>query len=184
MIGGDTKLADLVAEQASSRLTVKQRIERRLDVLRQWHREGIPSGKHFPRSLTEARLWEDAELNIEPISSPNEFTTTHPLHGRLIQDVAGLLTELKMRFDRPANSRSKKSSASATKYDIKAFEQQLEAAVSQWHAERDLRLNEKKRVDSAEARSVLLLEENAQKDELIADLHRRLSAYQGLKGIK
>lgn len=177
-------LTDLVAEQATSRTTVKQRIERRLEVLREWHREGVPAGKHFPRSLTEARLWEDVELDIMPIASPNEFTTTHPLHGRLIKDVAGLLTELKKRFDRPSKSRLKKSSAAMAKYDAKAAEKQLEAAVSQWHTERDLRLNEKKRVDSAEARSSLLLEENAQKDELIADLHRRLAAHQGLKGVK
>lgn len=184
MTSEDSNLADLVAERATSRTTVKQRIERRLEVLREWHREGIPSGKHFPRSLTDARLWEDADLNIMPIASPNEFTTTHHLHGRLIQDVAALLTELKKRFDRPSKTRLKKSSAAAAKYDTKASEQQLEAAVSQWHTERDLRLNEKKRVESAEARSYLLLEENAQKDELIADLNRRLSEHQGLKGVK
>ena len=184
MTSDDSNLADLVAEQATSCTTVRERIERRLEVLREWHREGVPAGKHFPRSLTDARLWVDTELNIIPIASPNEFTTTHHLHGRLVQDVAGLITELKKRFDRPSKTRLKKSSAAVAKYDTKAFKQQLEAAVSQWHTERDLRLSEKRRVDSAEARSLLLLEENSQKDELIADLHRKLAAHQGLKGVK
>ena len=47
-----------------------------------------------------------------------------------------------------------------------------------------MRLQEKKRADAAEMRSVMLLEENRQKDELIADLRRQLQAKKGLRVVE
>ena len=179
-----SSVTDLVAGTAPGRQTVEQRIERRLEVLREWLRDGVPAGESIPASLKAARVWENTELGILPIASPNEFTTTHHLHGNRVRDIGGLLTELKKRFDRPASASSPKSSAAAAKFDRKAFERQLEAAVSQWHAERDQRLHEKRRADAAEARSVLLLEENARKDALIADLQRQLASHHGLRVVE
>jgi len=173
---------DLVADSVTKRQSVEQRIERRLEVLREWLREGVPAGKPIPKNLKAVRLWEDVELGILPIPSPNEFTTTHRQHGPLVRDVGGLLTALRKRFGRPAGSSKARSSATvATTFDRKAFDRQLSAAVSQWHAERDRLLHERKRADAAEARSVLLLDENAGKDELIADLRRQLAARDGLR---
>lgn len=179
-----SNVTDLVAGAASRRQSVEQRIERRLDVLREWLRDGVPAGESVPANLKAARVWENAELGIVPIASPNEFTTTHHLHGNRVRDIAGLLTELRKRFDRPAGKSSTRSSAAAARFDRKAFDRQLEAAVSQWHSERDRRLHEKRRADAAEARSVLLLEENARKDALIADLQRRLAGLQGLRVVE
>lgn len=176
-----TSATDLVAETVLKRQSVEERIERRLEVLREWLRDGVPAGESIPRSLKVARLWEDAELGILPIASPNEFTTTHHLHGHLVRDVGGLLTALRKRFDRPSRSSNEGNSAPATKFDRKAFDRQLEATVSQWHTERDQQLHAKRRADAAEARSVMLLEENARKDELIADLRRQLAARDGLR---
>ena len=166
------------------RQTVEQRIERRLEVLREWLRDGVPAGESIPANLKAVRVWDDAKLGILPIASPNEFTTTHHLHGNRVRDIGGLLSELKKRFDRPVSASSACSSAAAARFDRKAFERQLEAAVSQWHAERDQRLHEKRRADAAEARSVLLLEENARKDALIADLQRQLASRDGLRVIE
>ena len=177
-------VTDLLAETGSGRRTVEQRIERRLEVLREWLRDGIPVGESIPRSLNAARLWENVELGILPIASPNEFTTTHHLHGGRVRDIGGLLTELRKRFDRPTGRSSTRSTSAAAKFDRKAFDRQLEAAVSQWHAERDRRLHERRRADAAEARSVLLLEENARKDALIADLQHQLAAHQGLRVVE
>ena len=180
-----SNVTDLVAGTAPVRQTVEQRIERRLEVLREWLRDGVPADESIPASLKAARVWENAELGILPIASPNEFTTTHHLHGNRVRDIGGLLTELKKRFDRPGGSASSpRSSAAAAKFDRKAHERQLEAAVSQWHAERDQRLHEKRRADAAEARSVLLLEENARKDALIADLQRQLASHNGLRVVE
>jgi len=177
-------VTDLVAGTAPRRQTVEQRIERRLEVLRGWLRDGVPAGESIPASLKAARVWESAELGILPIASPNEFTTTHNLHGNRVRDIGGLLTELKRRFDRPASTSPTRSTAAAAKFDRKAHERQLEAVVSQWHAERDQRLHEKRRADAAEARSVLLLEENARKDALIADLQRQLASHHGLRVVE
>jgi len=177
-------VTDLVAGIAPMRQTVEQRIERRLEVLRKWLRDGVPAGESIPASLKAARVWENAELGILPIASPNEFTTTHHLHGSRVRDIGGLLTELRKRFDRPTVASSPRSSAAAAKFDRKAFERQLEAAVSQWHVERSQRLHEKRRADAAEARSLLLLEENARKDALIADLQRQLALHHGLRVVE
>ena len=163
------------------RQTVKQRIERRLEVLRAWLREGIPAGKAIPKNLTAVRLWEDADLRISPIVSPNEFTTTHHLHGPLVYDTAGLLTSLKRRYDRPGSSSQARATDIPAKFDRRAHERELASAISQWQALREKQLSEKSRADGAEARSYLLLEENAQKDELIADLRRQLTESGGLK---
>ena len=165
------------------RPSVEQRIERRLEVLRHWLREGVPEGKRIPKDLNAARKWDDLELAIIPIASPNEFTTTHPIFGERIREIAGLLTDLRKKFDCPLKY-PLKSTLTAEKFDRKATNRQLQAAVSQWHSERDQRLKEKKRADSAEARYTILLEENNQKDELIADLRRQLASKKGLRAVK
>lgn len=173
-------IADLVALNARPRLQpVAQRIERRLDVLREWLRDGIPMGKSVPESLNAARLWEDDDLGIQPIKTPNEFTTTHFDHGKDIRDIQGLLTALRVRYGRPKRPSSRASAVA--KFDRKAFDRALEASVSQWQTERHQRLQEKTRADSAEARSYLFLAEIDQKDRLIADLRQQLSAQKGLR---
>lgn len=169
--------------RASNRPSVENRIERRLEVLREWLREGIPAGKLIPKSLAEARAWGDAELGIVAIVSPNEFTTTHPTFGARVRDIAGLLTVLRKKFKQPA-SVSPRSGDRTLKFDRSALERQLAAVVSQWHAERDQRQQEKGRADSAEFRSVLLLKELEKKDELIADLRRQLASKQGLRVVE
>ncbi|WP_419830334.1 hypothetical protein [Methylobacterium sp.] len=181
MNGSQSSVIDLVAGAASKRQTIEQRLERRLEVLREWHREGIPAGKTIPKDLKAARTWEDPDLGILSIGSPNEFTSTHHVHGPRVKDIAALLTALKKRFGRPVTKSMAQGSEIATKFDRRAFDRQVEAMVSQWHTERDLRLQEKRRADAAEARSIMLLEENAQKDDLIADLRRQLTSHKGLR---
>lgn len=184
MSGQHRSVADLLASGGSKPQTIEQRIERRLQILREWLREGVPAGKAIPKNLKAARIWEDAELGIFPIGSPNEFTTTHDLFGRQVRDIAELLTSLHKRFGKPVGPSAPGPVAPVSKFDRRASERQLQAAVSQWQAERDQRLQEKKRADTAEARSVLLLEENKQKDQLIADLRRQLAAHGGLRVVE
>lgn len=177
-------VADFVAESGSKRQTVQQRIERRLEVLQEWLREGVPPDKLVPKSLKAARVWNDAELGILPIVSPNEFTTTHKVYGKLVRDTADLLTTLKNQFGKSKRQLASTPATTTVKFDRKTFDRQLEAAVSQWHSERDQQVHEKKRADAAEMRSVMLLEENKQKDELISDLRRQLAARRGLKVVE
>jgi len=181
MKGSRSLLSDLVADATLKPQSVEQRIERRLVVLRGWHNDGVPADQSIPGSLKAVRVWEDAELGIMPIASPNEFTTTHPLHGSMVRDIGSLLTALKKRFDRSAKTSSTRALAAAATFDRRAFDRQLQAAVSQWHTERDQRLQEKRRADAAEARSVMLLDEITRKDTIIADLQRQLAARDGLR---
>lgn len=173
-----------IAGAAEIQLSVRQRIEQRLKVLREWHREGIPAGQSIPSSLTAARLWQDTELGIHPISSPNEFTTTHRLYGSLVTNVSGLLTELKKRYGRPDAKSPRGQNSPSNKFDRAEFDSLLEAAVSQWHSERDRRLHEEHRADASDARSIDLLEENTHKDALIADLRRQLAARAVLRSVE
>lgn len=178
------QLTDLLAQGGARKLTIEQRIDRRLEVLRSWLRDGIPAGKSIPKNLKAARVWEDPELGIARIASPNEFTSSHHLHGPAVREIAAVLTQLKKRFHRPKTASASSAQALSTRFDRTAYERQLERVVSQWHSERDLRLNEKKRADAAEARSIMLLQESAEKDELIADLRRQLVARKGLRAVE
>lgn len=180
----NTRLAVVATESKVRNQSIAERIARRLDLLRSWRRDGIPQNKQVPKNLKEARIWQDAELGIASISSPNEFTTTHQLHGNDVREIASLLTALRRPTTRPKVKGRPKKSGSQEKFDRKAFDRQLERVASQWQTERDQRLRQERRADAAEARSVLLLEENAKKDALIADLRRQIAARKGLGLVK
>lgn len=184
MNAADPAIADLVAGAGAPRRTVKQRLDRRLEVLREWLVKGIPFGKVIPKDLKAARVWDDEDLGVLKISSPNEFTSTHVFHGADVREIAGLLTKLQKKFGKPASRAKPASSATAATFDRQAFDAQLKAAVSQWHSQRDGRLSEERRRQAAEARSMMVNEEIKQKDELIADLRRQLSDQGSLRSVK
>ena len=177
-------VTDLLAPIEAAPQSVQARLEGRLGVLRDWLRNGIPPGKVVPRSLTAAREWSEPELGIQRIGSPNEFTTTHPQHGKLVADLAGLLTELRKRYSRPESTSRARKSVPTEKFDRAAFDRQLAAATSQWHSERAQRMQEKDRADAANARSLTLLEENAQMEKLIADLRSQLATHKKLRAVE
>lgn len=184
MSANSTQVTDLLVQGSSSPKSVKERIERRLEVLREWLSEGIPPGKAIPSSLTAAREWDDEELRIQRISSPNEFTKTHHQYRQLVTDVAALLTELRRRYSRPTSKSTRRSLDPTEKFDKNSHQRQLANAVSQWHTERAQHLHEKNRADASDARSVALREENAQMEKLIADLRRQLAKHKGLKAVE
>lgn len=175
------KHSDLVARQSEGKSSISQRIEQRIKVLRAWQSEGTPTGLDFPRSLNAARKWCDPELGIESISSPNEFTTTHPIFGDRVKRIAEALTELKARASRLKKQSKKSAHAEPVSSQIRVLREQLAAAVDQWHMERELLLTEQRRANSAEARSAMLIREISQKEALIADLRRQLSEKNGLR---
>lgn len=182
MTKSNSTVVDLLAEDSSAQLqTVAQRIERRLEVLRAWLSDGIPLGKSIPRSLNAARVWEDDDFGIQQIRSPNDFTTTHAEHGRAVKQIGQLLTALTRRYGRPTGPAA---TTTARKFDRADYDRALEKAVSQWHTERDQRLAEQRRADDAKSLTVALLDENAEKDRLIANLQRQLKAKSGLRAVE
>lgn len=184
MNGTAPEVTDLVACGQARGVSVRDRIERRLEVLRLWLKEGVPQGKLVPASLTAAREWHDEELGIWPIKSPNDFTKTRSPYGKQVTDIAGLLTLLRERYTKAAVKKAARKLAAVSKFDRQAHDRQLASVTSQWHSERSARLQEKERADAAQARSVQLLEENTKLESLIADLRRQLTARGSLKVVE
>lgn len=176
-------VADLLACGKARGRSVKDRIERRLDVLRLWLAEGVPEGKLVPSSLTAAREWHDEELGIWPIKSPNDFTKSRSPYRKEVADIAGLITLLRARYTKASRATSRKNPPTS-KFDSHALERELSSIASKWHSERSARLQEKDRADAAQARSVQLLEENARLESLIVDLRRQLTSRQSLKVVE
>lgn len=170
--GSGSNIVDLVARPGQGTPTVADRINRRKVLLRQWLDDGVPMGRrgNVPSSLRAAREWDDPEIGIFRISSPNDFSQTHPVFGEGVREIARLLTAIAKRYGRP--TRPMKSAPTPAKFDKSLFEQQIASITSQWHMERYARLNDQRRADAAEQQSRILREENA-------DLRRKLSIYQG-----
>ena len=178
-----TAAADLLAEGASTRQSIAQRIKRRLEVLMEWKVHGVPAGKTVPKSLRSAREWEDPELGILEISSPNEFTTTHLVHGEQVREIQLLANEL-LKQGRDAADTDGEVMEPPAAFDRQRFDRLLEVAVSQWHAERDRHLEQKRRAESAEGRNALLQQEIKQKDALISELRKQIASPLGLRSVK
>lgn len=167
-----SKTMDLLARAQPTRSSVKDRIERRIAVLSEWVEMGVPLEKRcsVPLSLRAARDWQDAELEITRIASPNEFSQKHPIHGVGVREIARLLTELNKKSQSPKAPLIAPSSATKA-FDKREAKRQLEQVVSQWHSAQHSREAEQKRAESAERRAKIIERENA-------ELRRRLTAYE------
>ena len=165
-----------LARPPSKPQSVEDRIRRRIEVLEEWMENGVPAGKDIPQGLRAAREWQDDELRIAPIASPNEFTRTHDRHGHLVSAVSTLLDQLNYRYKYPKKNRIKPKERADDRRQMAHLQKQLESAVSQWHTERDAHLREKKRADAAEAHRSIIETESADKDKTIADLRRQIAA--------
>ncbi|WP_454656190.1 hypothetical protein [Bosea beijingensis] len=175
------------AAGATRTQSIAQRIESRLRLLRRWLQEGIPSGQPVPASLTEARLWHEPMLGILRISSPNEFTQKHPIHGGQVKAISELLTKIRRKYatnKRPGSASKERSVGSQAALDHSEMDRQLVAAVSQWHAERAAHLHQKGLADAAAARERNLLAEADMKDRVISDLRRELANRKVLRVVK
>ena len=87
----------------------RQRAEQKRAVLSAWVSRGVPDGKlsAVPRSLNEARLWNDVDLGVERIGSKSEFTRNHPDVGPVVIEIERLVAILLERT-KPARSWSKR----------------------------------------------------------------------------
>jgi hypothetical protein len=64
--------------------TVLERLTTKLETLRKLSRSPRPApGTYVPRNLRDFARWHDESLEIYPIGSPNEVTTTHHRYGRI-----------------------------------------------------------------------------------------------------
>jgi len=187
MSASRTNIARLQSTQSKKPPSVQSRIDRRIAILKKWLVNGVPAGEHVPKSLTQARLWDNAELSILKISSPNEFTTGHPLYGASVSTISELLTKLKRRDEKPKLAKNNGSIASGNRPEkivVDATKDALEQAVSQWHIHRDLAIHEGNRADAAEARLHLLQTELQKLTTQIAELRRDSARKGGLRSVE
>lgn len=106
-----------------------------MSILRDWLRDGTPSGKSAPETLREARLRNDAEPSFPPIRSTSDFTRTRPVFGRSLAQIADLLIEIRSRHGRQKNAKA--GGVSSRTSDREMRHRAMEAAVSRWHSKRE-----------------------------------------------
>lgn len=126
-------------DQGSTRPTVKERIERRIDLLESWFRDGVPAGyrQGIPTSLTKLRTWQLEEYGILPIGSPNEFTKTHPQFGGFVSKAEDALNRLLRKYPKAPKASRRASTVNPIQGEPRP---DYEKIVSQYHVERHARL--------------------------------------------
>jgi len=176
----------------TDRSSLKLRIERRVEVLREWKKTGIPDGQLLPLSLTELREWNDPALGIQRISSPNSFTKSHPQHGAAIRKAADLLAELHEKFRQPVPSRRvhQKSKqqlvdrAEELSEDLIAADERLLKTVEQWLSEKSAASDAKGRIESLQRKVDEQKEKLTERESEIAELRRQLALGRRLKVVE
>ena len=122
-------------ERASS---VASRVAKRVEILRKWKAEGVPQDRlsTLPVSLRDAAKWLDEEYGIEPIVSPNEFTTTHRGWGGSVAEIQRLLEALNTRHQAPRRKNSASVEAATSRKEVQELKILLSRVTSQWHMAR------------------------------------------------
>jgi len=170
---------------ADRRGSVADRVRRRLELLRGWNVEGVSAAylDKLPTSLREVAKWEDRELGIWPIASPNDFTTRHRTWGKSVLEIETLIRQIAGRYIRKAGGRPN-NVAGTTSTEGKILLGQLEDAVSRWHAERESAAAAREKCVSAEGRVARLMRELGEKDALISELRKRIMSLEAPRSIR
>lgn len=165
--------------------SVRDRVARRLELFRLWEKRGVPPEYvgRLPKSLRKVAQWSDADLGVYPILSPNDFSTRHSGWGELVREIQRCLAGLSSRA---TYTQQKKvgAAASSRRGDRRVVEGQLADAISRWHTAREELLRERDRANSAEARCARMSLQCQDKDALIAELRRKLSAFESVRAIR
>lgn len=176
------------AEPEGGRSSVASRIEKRVQLLRKWKKEGVPQDRlnALPASLREAAQWDDQQHEIQPIRSPNDFTTTHPDWGRSVSEIKELLDALNSRRQLPKRKKSAGTAAASTRKEVQELKILLSRVTSQWHMARSAATAARDELEYEKALSADLKDEAGrlqaqldQKDSELAALRRRLREADG-----
>lgn len=153
---------------------VDRQLERRREVLAEWVEIGfskLPEGTRVPSSLNQVRLWDEPCLGISKIGSPASFTTTHPVHGAAVRDIAGLLREL--ADQRAALGKAEQARATKRERWLAVLERSLVGAANRYVVLR-VELDETKlRLRVAEQSVAAFKHENGELRHLKAALPQR-----------
>lgn len=181
-----------MARLETDRSLLQVRIQRRLEVLREWKKSGVPDGQLIPLSLTELREWNDPALGIQRIASPNSFTKSHPQHGAAIVKLAALLGELHEKFRQPVLRRrvhEKTQNRLADRVaelneDLAAADERLLATVEQWLSEKSAASDAMVRIKSLQRKIDQQTQTLSERDSEIAELRRQLTPNRRLKVVE
>lgn len=115
---------------------VDDALEIRNRLLRQYSETGTPDGAYIPRSMKQYRLWEDAELSIVRLGSPNSTNVkdSGPSRVKLIQEASSLIAKLVAAERRPAPKRKPHTQLHARdQANIKRLEKLVRGMASTIH---------------------------------------------------
>lgn len=166
-------------------IPVKERVARRVRILRSWVEEGVPQAHvaAIPKSLRAVARWHDPALGITPIPSPNDFIKHHREWGWEVREIEEMLRALHARYRRgtsPAKSTSKLVSRSAQE-DI---DHAWATVIGQWHTERDVSVRSVSEADELRRSCQALRDELVEAKREIAALRAELSKGRGLRVAK
>ncbi|MBJ9656112.1 hypothetical protein I5588_16290 [Burkholderia multivorans] len=90
---------------------VDKALEERNRILRSYAETGVPNGVYVPKSMTQYRLWEDSNLGIVRIGSPNSINVrcSSPARVKLIKEASVLVVKLRSSLKKPAPKRKSHS---------------------------------------------------------------------------
>lgn len=114
--------------------TIKERLERRLEVLSRWERNGPPKGRTPPKSKSDLLGWSDEGLGIEPIGHRNACTLNHPQNGALVRECTRLMTDLAGR--RPRARSGTEADNKRLRQELRLAKDEITKLVGQWHTAR------------------------------------------------
>ncbi|SEI19621.1 hypothetical protein [Tardiphaga sp. OK245] len=179
----------MITDFNPKRSSIGKRINRKLEVLQEWERSGIPIGQMLPASLAEVRTWSQPSLGVQAIGSPSDFTTTHPQHGNSIKAIWASLERLKAKYlllGGVALGGFAKEAAATThlaglERRIAEGEERLVHVASQWTMTKQALESEKRRAQSFAQMVTRKDEIISEKNEEIAELQRQLKSRRGVR---
>jgi hypothetical protein len=132
------------------------RIARKRHILESWVKDGVPVEKlnGMPRSLRDARPWQDTELGLYAIGSPNDFTKTHPLWGDDVSNIEVSIAALRARYlvKKPKPAERPAAKSSHINFGLAELVKEKDMLVRQWNEARMEAADWMSRAGSAEGR--------------------------------
>jgi hypothetical protein len=150
----------------------QENIKKKILLLEEYSAAGVPDGQFFPKNMAQFRRWEDEDLELIKIGSPN---TMDRLHNQTLKLRAEEIIKqlLKKKGRKESNARETAKLRSERNLD-KRLVQDL---TNQLHASEQQRIQAEQR----EGRTSKRLEEANQK---IGELTKQLKTVVPLQGVK
>jgi hypothetical protein len=151
----------------------RQKIEGKIEVLERYASdiEAIPEGAYVPKNLAGFRLWEDEDLGLEKIGSPNTIDVPH--NAGLKKRALELIEKLAKKKDRKER---RGKIVAALRAEIKSLGRLVRELTNQLHATRETLVRSQQSERRLQNRNDELARENG-------ELRRQLRTVTGLRPV-